>query len=845
MTQREHSPTAISQSYVELLSQTGFTPGVLAKPESLAATAAIFGFEELGVADLHHLEAWAPFETACVKQGIKPVFGEQLEMKIRDNTIGRLSLHVVEPAGFKSLFQLNQVAPKQLTIDALRPNLTGLVVIAPQHSYAALQDVVDPHRLFLELTHFGDQAADRQLASDHQFADQINAEVVATNHVWRQAYQDYDQLVSLVLVARSRNKQLSLADFAQISFRHNRQTYEWILTHTQTPLNMAAAAFHPEGWLKPPQMMRKMVKSDDANFPIWQRALATSHHIAKQVEPDKLPTAALPKYPVSEGDTAYSVVLERSLAGAKERFGAIDPAVMRRLTDELQTIGERDLADYFLIVHDVISYASDRAMVMGVGSATCSLVCYCLGITAVNPLDHGLPFERFLSSASRRFPDIDTQIDADYVADVRDYAINHFAGKGLDVARLGTFPTYGAQAALSAVLKAFGITSQQITISDVALSLQERSPRNTGPIIVRPKSAPRKLRKNRPVLSDKSAALVENGGVSTTPNKPSPTPVEIPYVLVRAAMHLASLNPHQGYVAYHPSKVIVAPGNFSETHVVVSGKDRRLLAVSKDDAERRQELCLDWLSSNRLNFLSALLSDTATAIKEIPVEDKQTLLELFHANTIGIPDIESPWMRQMLWEYGQKIQWLGLEKLDLRNAFGASRPGLTHQDRELYYARRQQGGYQTGIIALDGILADTYGVVLFQEQFMRIASEVAGFSPDESDLLRRQVSKEKSAAKLMATAEQMQSRLITAGLAEDDAQQIATQLINFSRYGFVKGHAITLMDIAYYIGYFKFHYPEIFYSLLLQRKTGYYHRIGQKHVYREEAARRKIKLPKK
>ncbi|MGI6037289.1 MAG: DNA polymerase III subunit alpha [Limnochordia bacterium] len=504
------------------------------------------------------------------------------------------------------------------------------------------------------------------------------------------------------------------------------------------------------------------------------------------------------------GDFSGDRLEELVWAGAQRRYGRITPQISRRLRHELDIIKQLDVADYFLIVWDVAQYARREGIrYSGRGSAADSAVAYCLGITDVDAIGRGLLFERFLSLERAQTPDIDLDFDARYRDQIADYVYTKF---GEDfVASVCTFQTFRARSAVREVGAALGWPPSEIQRLAKAL-----------PHI--PADALRDAPHRYPELRRLPWSRYEK--------------------LVSLCERIAGF---PRFVGTHLGGLIIGDLPLMElTPLQMSAKGVKITQYDKDDCEALGFIKLDLLS---LRTLSAI-EDTVQAIKlreekfdysQIPMDDSQTFQMIREGETVGVFQLESPAQRSLQTRLGAD----GLE--DIIASVALIRPGPIKADMVEPFVARRHGEEKVDYLhpLLEPILAKTYGVVLFQEQVIEIAIEVAGFTPGEADHLRKIMGKLRTKGELDNLRELFITKARQRGLTTTRAAEIFEYIAAYAGYGFCEAHAASFANLAYKTAYLAAHYPaEFFAALLSHQPMGFY----PPQTIALEAKRRGIKL---
>ncbi|MCR4432703.1 MAG: DNA polymerase III subunit alpha [Caldiserica bacterium] len=449
----------------------------------------------------------------------------------------------------------------------------------------------------------------------------------------------------------------------------------------------------------------------------------------------------------------------------------------QRLEYELHLIQEMGYAGYFLLVYDLVEEARKRDIyVLGRGSAASSLVSYLLGITFVDPVKENLLFERFLNPARLNDPpDIDLDIERERREELMDYVRQKY---GEDrVVHVGGLSTFRLQGALREVGKAVGRTKEEIDYFQENLQFKKAQ-------------------------SQEGLRWLEYAQA------------------LEGLIHHVTMHPSGFVITRKPVQeevpLIITPEGVSTQY------DMRALA-------RLGFLKMDFIGSRNLSMIQEtkrLLS--SNWLREIPLEDRATWEMIARGETIGCFQLESPGMRSLL----RKLKPKNIG--DLTVALSLYRPGPIQGGMVESYIRRHHGKEPESFLhpLLKPILQETHGVILYQEQVMRIACEIGGFSMAEADVLRKAMS-DKAEAVLTSMRERFLQGAVTKGVTAEIAQKIYDFLEKFAGYGFNKAHSASYAIISYQTAYLKRNFPREFFSVLLSTEQGYY----QPFVYAEEARR--------
>ncbi len=494
----------------------------------------------------------------------------------------------------------------------------------------------------------------------------------------------------------------------------------------------------------------------------------------------------LPKYPVKQGQEKNEVIHALCMRGLEERTAAVTDEYNRRLEYELGIIASMGYIDYFLIVADFMSFARNKGIQTGPGrgSSAGSLVAYALRITDVDPLVHGLLFERFLNPERVTLPDI----DIDFADHRRHEVVEYVAQKygALQTAQIITFGTLSAKAVARDTARVFGFESEELE------KISKMIPSRVGITL---RSA---LRESKPL----ETWIIGN---------------EARERWFKTALKLEGL-PRNSSI--HAAGVILSPGPLVDYVPIEKGnEDIFITQWPMQELEAIGLLKMDFLGLRNLTVLETMAFLVKQDFKKridyrsLPLDDSATYQLLAKGDTAGIFQLESAGMRRAL----MLIKPSAFGDIVAVNAL--YRPGP--MEFIPLYAKRKHGEEPVSFIhpVLEPILSETYGVIVYQEQIMKIAAEMAGFSLGEADLLRRAVSK-KSRQILDEEREHFVTGATANGYTAKDAEAVYDLIVRFADYGFPKSHAVAYSMISYQLAYMKAHYAVQFYAALLANSQG-------------------------
>ncbi len=506
----------------------------------------------------------------------------------------------------------------------------------------------------------------------------------------------------------------------------------------------------------------------------------------------------LPKYPLPQGEEdSDSYLGELAEAGVKERYGSLTAELKARLNHELAIIKQTGLADFFLIAQDIVNWAKDHGIVVGPGrgSAGSSLVCYALKITEIDPIKYDLLFERFLNPERNEMPDF----DIDFADDRRDEVVGYLRDKyGEDhVARIITFGTMAARAAVRDAGRAMGLPYSFCDRIAKLIPFVANLGKETIPEYIEKAPELKELYETDTQVKDLLDVATSLEGVAR-------------HASVHACGTVITQEPLTNYI---PLQRAPQDENLIITQIEMHGiEDLGLLKI-------------DLLGLRNLTIIEDTirlvkeLRGKEVKISELPLDDKETYKFLQTAETTGVFQFESAGMRR----YMKEIKPTNLE--DLTALVALYRPG----PMELIpsFIKRKSGQERVTYLhpKLEPILRNTHGIGVYQEQMMRIATDLAGYTLPEADTLRKAIGK-KIKSLLDRQREKLVSGLIKNGIEPKTAEKIWGLFPPFARYGFNRTHAVAYALIGYQTAYLKAHYPVEFITALLNNSASDVERIA-------------------
>lgn len=527
----------------------------------------------------------------------------------------------------------------------------------------------------------------------------------------------------------------------------------------------------PRYWIRTQEEMEEL-------FPDDPEVLENSVKIAEQCNLEfEFDEYHLPEFPIPEdaGTQDPDKYLEKlTWKGIKERYDEVNEKIEARVKHELGVIKDMGFAGYFLIVQDFVNYAKEQDIPVGPGrgSAAGSIVCYAIGITDVDPLRFDLIFERFLNPERVTMPDIDIDFCDRRRDRVIDYLRTQYGEES--ICHIITFGKMKAKGVIRDVGRVLQVPLDEVDrISDLisAGSLEES-------IQQEPEL------KEAVHMDEKHEKLFE-----------------IASVLENKYRHAST----------HAAGVIVAPGELTDYIPLYKQSDDDTITTQYDMS------CVEQVGMLKVDFLGlrnlSVIDDTLDLLKKkrgidldidnIPMDDEKTFDLFGKGLTVGVFQFESEGMQENL----KKLQPDRIDDLIAMNAL--YRPGPMENIDS--YVARKHGREEIEYMHpdLEPILNDTYGIIVYQEQVMKIGSEIAGFSLGKADLMRRAMGKKKKKI-LQQMEKDFVEGAVENGVGRKTAEEIFALIFKFAEYGFNKSHAAAYAILAYKIGYLKAHYPVEF-----------------------------------
>ncbi|WP_438446145.1 DNA polymerase III subunit alpha [Gorillibacterium sp. sgz5001074] len=772
-----------------------------ARIEELASEAARLGMPALALTDHGVMYGAVPFYKACVKHGVKPILGCEVyitagsmadKLSRQEQRIYHLILLAKNEVGYRNLMELVSQAhlrgfhyKPRIDFTLLAAHAEGLVCLSSclggEISQALLQDrYEDAKRIalrykelfgpdyYLELQDHGLLEQKKVNPGILQLARETGIRTVVTNDV--HYIRREDQEVQDILVCIGTGK--TVEDEERLKF-HTDQMY------FKSAEEMAERfAYVPEAWESTLEIAEKCTLELDFGRSI------------------------LPEFaPLPEGLDAAAYLEELCRAGMAERYGnkpewgqeEYRRQVEERLAYELRVIERMGYSDYFLIVWDFIRFAHEHGIATGPGrgSSAGSLVAYSLRITDVDPIQYKLLFERFLNPERVSMPDIDIDFSDERRDEVIDYVVRKYGKER--VAQIITFGTMAAKAAVRDVGRVLNLPYGDVD--------------KTAKLI--PNQLGISLEEALQLSPELKAHTVQNAKVSK---------------LMELARKVEGMPRH---ASTHAAGVVISKEPLTRYVPLQAGTEQTALTqFTMENLEAVGLLKMDFLGLRTLSIIER----TQGWIREAegaPVDfgrvrdnDPVTYELLGRGDTTGVFQLESPGMRRVL----KELKPTDFE--DMISVLALYRPGPMEFIPKFIAGKHGTIRVEYPHPSLEPILGDTYGIIVYQEQIMQIASRMAGFSLGEADLLRRAVSKKKREV-LDRERKHFVEGSVRQGYSEEDANRVYDMIVRFADYGFPRAHATAYGVLAFQTAYLKAHHPVPFMAAMLTAVMGSHRKVAE------------------
>lgn len=753
------------RSAYSLLNSTNLIQSYITKAKSR-------GYYALGLADENVLHGAVEFYQACLKNGLKPMIGMTIQMPglLHPRQTYPLILYALNYAGYLALIRISRlvnsesISRKHLMLE-LEKSQADLVAITPGRHGEIEQAIIHNNQEQLTL-----------LLDSWQFLIKQN-----NFHIGIPIYP-FNEVEVQDLMMTAQHYRLPTVVNQLIETTDSEEAFSLKILQAigaGETLDPSVYSYRGAHYLYWSNELIEMYENQDLDQ-VLKQSQALVDRIDIQLP---LHQTLLPKFNPPENTSAADYLSDLTFKKLTDLGMEKQQVYKQRLNHELTVIQEMGFVDYFLIVWEIIAYCRQNNIRTGPGrgSAAGALVAYLLDITRVDPIEYDLLFERFLNPERQNMPDIDIDIPDDKRGQVLLYIEKKYGHE--QVAQMITFGTFGAKQAIRDTLRVLGQSRPD----------QDRWAR----------AIPSELGITLDSAYKKSAALQSIVGESSLNQQAFQT-----------ALQIEGLPRHS---STHASGVVISDQSLMQLIPVLERPNQLLITqYAMDDIETMGLLKMDFLGLRNLQVLDDVLltikrrRNQEIIIEEIPMNDPATLALFAQADTHGVFQFESKGIRRVL----KQLKPDSFEDIIAMNAL--YRPGP--MDQIPTFIRRKHGQEKTDYLhpALEEILKNTYGVIVYQEQVMLICQQLAGYSLGEADLLRRAIGKKEK-----AIMDQEKSRFIAGAMQNDIDQETAAAIFayieKFANYGFNRAHAAVYSTLAFQLAYLKAHYPLEFYLVLLNQ----------------------------
>ena len=738
------------------------------------------GFESVALTDVNTMHGVMEFVLECKKVNIKPIIGLEISVSYSEYNFPLLCL-AKNDLGYKALLKLSSLVnteSKVIDIQTVLEFQNNLfLILYSDHSLFDQsllngndKDIEELARklwrllpnLILGISRQEDRFTSKQNQRLRTILNQLSVQTTACHRVYYAEAEEDENL----RVLRAIDKQMLLSDknLVKESFRY---------------------------FLSDDEMLQLYGKED----------CQMSDTIASQCDLKwESQKTYLPKFDTPKGISSSQYLTQLCLAGLEKRLeGNESIGVYRaRLKSELDVIVSMQYEDYFLIVWDFIRFAKTQNIYVGPGrgSAAGSLVSYCLGITHVDPLKYDLLFERFLNPERISLPDIDTDFPDNRRDEVIQYVLNKYGKE--HVAHISTFGTLAAKQVLRDVGRVM-----EISVRDLD-SISKTIPNTLKITLAQAYNQ-----------SDRFRQLINSD--------------ERYQKLFKIASALEGLPRH---ISTHAAGIVMSSVNLSEVVPMIQiESDMLSTQFTMEYLESLGLIKMDFLGLRNLTIIDEVVQaiqkekNISLNILKVPLDDRKTLSLVHNVDTVGIFQLESEGMKNLL----RQMKATRFE--DIVATIALFRPGPMENIPEYINAKEKPSEIRYIVPELKPIVESTYGIMIYQEQIMQVAQKLAGFSLAKADLLRKAMSK-KNANELTKLEQAFIQGCVKNNYPETIAKEIYNLIFKFANYGFNKSHSVAYAMISYQMAYLKANHPDYFFVALLNSVIG---SEGKTFEYLQEA----------
>lgn len=722
------------------------------------------GYKSVAIVDKNVLQGAMVFNKCALKNGIKPIFGLEVEVEV-DDRVYPVVLYAKNDDGFKNLMGLSSYISINLinsidisTLNKYRGN--NLVVLMSDNM--PLTVCVDMNQ--------DTEACIKKMESDFgEFLVGLTDHNIAAN-------KNRDVKIKQLLKCHD----IKTIALSRTFYMNKKDAYEYeILKCIRDKELFDESKDFNEGrhFLSKEEFFELYDEDDLKNTDV----LASLCNVKMEFK------TKLPEYNTKNGVKSKEYIVSLANAGLNLRLNnKVNKIYRDRLDYELSVIIKMHFEDYFLIVYDFIKYAKKNGIYVGPGrgSGAGSLVCYCLGITDIDPIKYGLLFERFLNPERISMPDIDT----DFPDDRRDEVVNYVKEKyGEDhVAHIVTYGTLKAKQVLRDVGRVLNMSPRELDAI-------------TKPIPQDPHITLMDAYNNIPLFKQRIDSSANNRKLFSICLK---------------------LEGNPRHTSTHAAGIVFSRSKLDEVIPVIKiESDINSTQYTMEHLEQMGLIKMDFLGLRNLGIIAEIVEDIKENvdpnfnIKNISLTDEKTFKLIDDVNLLGVFQLESVGMQNL----ARKMKPKTFEELSMMIAL--FRPGPMENIPEFLSNRENPENVKYLLPELKDILKETYGIIIYQEQIMTIARTLAGFSYGKADILRKAMSKKKL-EELEKLHDEFIDGCVSSNVDRNKAIEIYDLILKFANYGFNKSHSIAYGLVAYQMAYLKTNYPLYFYKALLNGVIG-------------------------
>ncbi len=724
----------------------------VASIEDLCRRAKDLQMDRLALTDTNGVYGLVFFVQLAKEMGLTPIVGSELLCN------GRRAVLLVKSArGYANLCHIISASHCHADVDLVRAisrRRRGLIIFSDDFPLLKALKRASMEDLFVEMS------PGYHMAQCHAFSRESGIPPLATNRVYMAEQHQFR--LHRILRAMSRNTKLSRLSMGDLC-----RDYSFLNA--------------------PRQMMDQ--------YPHAPEAVANTLKVAEKTQVDwDFDRVVFPRFQGMGAEDAFQLLYQKTLEGCRRRYGKIDHDVRARVDHEMGIIRQKNFAHYFLVVADIARRVRRSC---GRGSAAASIVSYALGITHVDPISHGLFFERFLNPGRMDPPDI----DMDFAWDERDSVIDDiFARYGHGhAAMVANHNGFGARSAIREVAKVFGLTDREIGRVTEKIGYRWR--------------------------------LEEMGEALRRHPKMRGISFEKPWDEILDAAY--RLQGHFNHLSMHCGGVVITPGEIRRyCPVEISRDGRQVLQWEKDSVEDAGLVKIDILGNRSL----AVIRDALSMVNENygrhleytelnPLTDPETARVFHKGDTFGVFYFESPATRQVLTKVSAGLafeEYLAMDHFSLNVVVTSIIRPASNRSIHEWLSRLKGAPWKPPHPLLAPVLNETLGVMVFQEQLSLAAIHLAGFDPSEADVLRKTVSKKHKQKKLRDFHARFVQGARGLGVQETVIDQVWQMMMGFDGYSFCKPHSASYTLVAYKSAWLRAHYPAEFMAAVISNGGGYY-----------------------